>query len=139
MADLAHQGRIGCACQLVVLKPNDEIFFWFSFCLHMFKEFRKSALPTLFHFVRVRAAFRPYVWKFLIKYTRHYNRIYFYFLIPRTSTDFFKSSRDFCHYGLMLLIFVTYKVQNLVIWGNFLKMWPLKEGKNELTNWKAEK
>ena len=27
----------------------------------MGKEFQKSALPTLFHFVRVRAAFQPHV------------------------------------------------------------------------------
>ena len=27
----------------------------------MFKEFQKSALPTLFHFVRARAAFQPHV------------------------------------------------------------------------------
>ena len=29
----------------------------------MGKEFQKSALPTLFHFVRVRAAFQPHVKK----------------------------------------------------------------------------
>ena len=40
---------------MAVLKSNDETFFWCSFCLHVFQEFQKSALPTLFHFVRIRA------------------------------------------------------------------------------------
>ena len=61
MADLAHQGWISLACWLVVLKSNYEICFWCWFCIHIGKEFQKSALPTLFHFVRVRAALQPHV------------------------------------------------------------------------------
>ena len=36
-------------------------FFSSQFCFHMGKEFQKNALPTLFHFVRVRAALQPRV------------------------------------------------------------------------------
>ena len=49
-ANTAHQGCIGRAHLLVVLKSND-----------MGKEFQKSALSTLFYFVRVRAAFQLHV------------------------------------------------------------------------------
>ena len=69
MADPANQGWIGRKLYLVVLKSNDEIFFWCSLCIYMGKEFQKSALPTLFHFVWVSAALQPHVfhvcfWKF---------------------------------------------------------------------------
>ena len=33
----------------------------------MGKEFQKSALPTLFHFVRVKAAFQPHVIRIILK------------------------------------------------------------------------
>ena len=36
-------------------------FFKPSFCLHMGKQFQKSALPTLFHSVGVSAAHQPHV------------------------------------------------------------------------------
>ena len=61
-ADAANQGWMGHASLLVVLKTNDEIFFWCSFCIHMGKEFQKSALPSLFHFVRVRASLQLHVY-----------------------------------------------------------------------------
>ena len=54
-------GRIGSACLLVSLKSNDRICFWCQFCICMGKESQKSALPTLFHFARVRAALQPHV------------------------------------------------------------------------------
>ena len=61
MAVLAKRARIGGAHQLVVLKPNDEIFFWCTFCLHMCEKFQKTAFTTLFNFVRVRADYQPHV------------------------------------------------------------------------------
>ena len=119
---------------LKVQKPNFLSGWYVAYAL-LWSELKVAKFQHRFLFWFCQKIIDFLSWKFLIKYTRHYDRIYFYFLILRTSTDFFKSSRDFCHYGLMLLISVIYKVQNLEIWGNFLKMWPLKEGKNELTNW----
>ena len=58
---LTKWNKVGRACQLVVLKSNDEIFFLCSLCIHMFKEFQKSALPTFFHFLRVMVAIQPHI------------------------------------------------------------------------------
>ena len=66
-ANPAFIGRIGSACLLLSLKSNDENFFGCQFCICMVKESQKSALPTLFHFVRVRAAFQPHVMKWVYR------------------------------------------------------------------------
>ena len=61
-ADLAHQGWIGHATNLAILKPNDEIYFDAHFVFEwVLREFQKSALLTLFHFVGVRTAYQPNV------------------------------------------------------------------------------
>ena len=46
---------------MAILKSNDEILLT-SFCFYKGKEFQKSALPTLFNFVGVRAAHQPHVY-----------------------------------------------------------------------------
>ena len=61
MADPAHEGRIGLARQLVVLKSNDGIFFDAHFVSICLKSFKKSAFPTLSHFFRVREALQSHV------------------------------------------------------------------------------
>ena len=42
----------------------------------MGKEAQKSALPALFHFVRVRAAFQPHVFKTIIEFQWVFNPIF---------------------------------------------------------------
>ena len=48
------------ASMYLALKSNND-FFSFYFCLHVGEEFQKSALATLLHFVRVRAALQLHV------------------------------------------------------------------------------
>ena len=60
-ANVALMGRFGIACLLVSLKSNDRICFWCRFCICMGKESQKSALPTLFHFARVRSVSQPHM------------------------------------------------------------------------------
>ena len=54
-------GRIGSVCLLVSLKSNNRICFWCQFCICTGRESQKSALPILFHFVRVRVVLQPHV------------------------------------------------------------------------------
>ena len=107
MADLANRARIGGAHQLVVLKPNDEIFFWCSFCLHIFKEFQKSALSTLFHFVGVRAAYQP-----------HVNNLFFRIMINFILTHWWTDNRN--HYTFKNISFMIV-LTIFVIQGSFQK------------------
>ena len=69
-ANPVSNGRICLATQLLTLKTNNKIIFWFSFCVCMGKDFQKSALSTFFKFYRARAAYQPHVLhclEFLIK------------------------------------------------------------------------
>ena len=61
MADSAHSRLVWLCC----LAGRSEWLWWkhflCSFCVHMGEKFQKSALPTSFNFVRVRAARQPHV------------------------------------------------------------------------------
>ena len=54
-------GHIEHVALLVNLKPAIEKNIWFSFCVPIGKDFKKSVLPTFLHFVRLRAAHQPHV------------------------------------------------------------------------------